>query len=83
MDADRVQVSLTAGAGSIESVRTIRLSNATVTVDGDTLTPAGQVQVQRTTTSLMIHRSGPGAFTAEISVTDACGPYPLFFGGGS
>jgi hypothetical protein len=82
VDPDRLQVILTAGAGNIQSVDAIRLTNTNVTVDGTTLPSNGQIAVGRSSTTLMITRKGPGAFTAELSITDGCGPYPLFFGGG-
>jgi hypothetical protein len=82
MDPDRLQVILTAGAGNIQSVRAVKFTNANVTVDGTTLPANGQVTVNRSSTTLMISRAGSGPFTAELSVTDGCGPYPLFFGAG-
>jgi len=40
--------------------------------------PAGS-----TTAQVVVTRSAPGAFTARLTVTDDCGAYQTFVGGGA
>lgn len=83
LNANQLQVSLTTGAGAFQSLLVTRLTNATLTVNG---TPAGQgasIGLSGSSATLLVQRESGGPFTAEFSVLDACGAYPLFFGAGS
>jgi hypothetical protein len=70
----------------LQTVQFTRLSNASVDLTGQpTVTapttialPAGTAQV-----TLLVRRVSPGqASTVEGVVTDVCGAWPTFFGGG-
>jgi hypothetical protein len=83
LNANQLQVGLSAGAGAFQSLSVTRLTNATLQVNG---TPVGQganMGLTGSSATLLVEREGGGPFTAEISVADACGGYPLFFGYGS
>jgi hypothetical protein len=66
-------------------VQVTRLDNATILVNGTPATagqtvtlPAGATSAQVTVT-----RIAHGAFTARLAVSDGCGPWPTFLGGGA
>jgi hypothetical protein len=77
------------GNNQLQSVQVTRLTNATVDV---ATAPVTTVSSARTTVSLpahpatiglTVHRLTPGqAATVELIVTDGCGAWPTFVGGG-
>jgi hypothetical protein len=81
----RLQVTVTAGHGSLTSVTATKLTNVQVELPGGTLTANGQsLALSGSSVNFFVQRTGPsGAYTAELSFSDGCGPYPLFFGAGS
>jgi hypothetical protein len=77
---------VTAGGGTIHSIRFGPTSNAIVSVNGQ----AGQVGSFTYTptsatsqTSFTVRRAGGGAATVPIVVVDDCGEWPTFVGGGN
>lgn len=80
----RVRVTITAGSGVLERVE-ITPTSATIDVVGG---PTGQTEAftvtprtgQLTLTATQLGGTGPGA---RLTVVDACGPWPTFFGAGA
>ena len=71
----RLQVTVLAG-GTPNAFRGIRLGtvpNAIV---------EGSPTISGASASFVVQRTGPGAVTLPFSVTDACGDWPTFVGGG-
>jgi hypothetical protein len=62
-----------------------RLDNTTILVNGTPATPGQTVTLPAGTTSaqVVLTRIARGAFTARLAVTDGCGAWPTFLGGGS
>ncbi|MFN0072186.1 MAG: S8 family serine peptidase [Chloroflexota bacterium] len=85
VSSGRLQVSLGAGHGLIGSITATKLTSAHVEFSGGTLTSNGQsMSTFASSPTFFIQRVvGSGAYTAELSITDGCGTYPLFFGAGS
>jgi subtilisin family serine protease len=85
VSAGRVQATVGTGHGGLTSITAIRLTNARVELPGGTLTASGQVlPLNVLSTTFFVQRTGTsGPYTAELSFSDGCGAYPLFFGAGS
>jgi hypothetical protein len=71
----------------LQALRFTRLTNATVDVPGvGTVTAASATPIplspSQATLALTVHRVNAGATTAELVVTDTCGDWPTFVGGG-
>src|SRR5438094_1682800 len=64
----QLQVTITAGLGSIQAVRFLRIDNATVSPGAP---PLGSSQTAFTVTST----DANAAFTVQLEVTDDCGPW--------
>ena len=81
----RLQVTVTAGHGALTSITATKLTNVQVQLAGGTLTANGQaLPLSTASVTFFVQRTGAsGAYTAQLSFSDGCGSYPLFFGAGS
>jgi hypothetical protein len=76
-----------AGGNQLVSLQFTRLTNATVDVGGPSVTVGTPTTVPLAahppSIALTVHRVAPGqAVTVELTVTDGCGSWPTFVGGG-
>ena len=71
----------------LRSVRFTRLSNASVDVQGGPANAAVNTDILLTSTQqplvLTVRRTAAGPFTVHLMVTDRCGSWPTFVGGGA
>jgi len=86
----RVILSVSSNPGFTNALQAItfnRLANASVLVDGTGRVSQGQrltLPVGIQTAALSVSRGAPGqATTVQLTVTDACGNWPTFVGGGA
>ena len=84
-----VTIEAQAGAGALhnalDTVRVAELANARVELDGRALATGETASLPAATqqVTLVVRRATAGAAaTARLVVTDACGPWPTFVGGG-
>ncbi len=82
---DRLQATVTAGTGSLQSLRFGAATNALIDI-GSQVGMSGNFSValpaSTTQTTFIVRRAGPGAATVPFTVVDACGDWPTFVGGG-
>jgi hypothetical protein len=85
ISSGRIQVTLSSGFGSLGSITATKLTDAQVELQPTTLTSNGQSSsLTGLSKTFFVQRTSPGgSYTAELSLVDACGSYPLFFGAGS
>jgi subtilisin family serine protease len=84
VNAGRLQVNLTAGAGTFSAISPTGLTNASLEVNGVAVPVNQVVPLTGSGATVFVQRTGAsGAFTARFNIVDACGVYPLFFGKGS
>jgi hypothetical protein len=89
----RLRATLTAGPSTqvsnnaLRSVRFTRLSNARVDVQGGPTNAAVDTDILLTSTQqplvLTVRRTAPGPFTVHVTLTDRCGSWTTFVGGGA
>jgi hypothetical protein len=72
-------------ANALSGLRVIRLANARLTLDGQPLQEGQVLPLAAGTQGLVltVQKLAPGqASTAQLVVTDICGEWPTFVGGG-
>jgi hypothetical protein len=74
----------TPASNVLTQIQIPRLDNATITVNGAPATTGQTVTLPTGATSVqvVVTRVASGAFTARLAVTDGCGAWPTFLGGG-
>jgi thermitase len=76
-----LQVTVTAGAGTIQRIDFAATTNAVVNVPNGQPRPGGfSITPGQTQTTFTVQRSAPGAATAPFTVVDGCGNWPTFVG---
>jgi len=76
--AGRLKVTVTAGSGSLTAVQVANGGNWTIESPPPNPLPSGTSQV-----SFVVQRTSPGAVTVPLTVTDHCGQWKTFVGGGA